>query len=149
VDFIARGTLSTIGLVTTIALWPASASASEAPRALAGDTPAERSSKLVAYETSLERAARGDAFGTSWKAHVIGFGVNALAGGAIAVLDERPKQGALVFAGGFLVAEIKVFTRPTPSLRTKDAYERLESAPLVTSFAIVPTTSGAMAFGRF
>ncbi len=149
IDFIARGTLSTIGLVTTVLLWPATATASKAPRALPSDTPAQRAEKLAAYEASLAKAARGDAFGTSWKAHLIGFGVNGLAGAAIAVLDERPKQGALVFAGGFIVAEIKIFTRPTPSLRTKEAYESYAPPPAITSVSVIPTSNGVMALGTF
>ena len=149
VDFIARGSLSTIGLATTVLLWPHAASAKEAPRLLPGDTPEQQGQKLTAYEASLAKANRGDAFGTSWKAHLIGFGVNGLAGAAVAVLDERPKHGALVFLGGFIVAEIKILTRPTPSLRTKEAYEAMPAATPISSVSLYPTSNGVTALGAF
>lgn len=148
VDFIARGSLSTIGLVTSIALWPAAASATQGPSALPANTPDERETKLRAYERSLAKVVKGDSFGTSWKAHAIGFGVNGLAGALVAFGDGRPKQGALVFLGGFAVAEIRIFTRPTRSLRTRDAYEK--RAPLApATVAFVPTAAGAHLIGTF
>jgi hypothetical protein len=148
VDFIARGSLSAIGLVTSIALWPAAASATEAPRALPGETAEQRAAKLSAYEKSLAKVVKGDSFGTSWKAHAIGFGVNGLAGALVAFGDGRPKQGALVFLGGFAVAEVRILTRPTTSLRTAEAYEK-RSAPVPVTLTLVPTVAGVHLLGTF
>jgi hypothetical protein len=150
VDFIARGSLSAIGLITSVALWPAAATSTEAPRVLPSDTPEQRAEKLRAYERSLAKVVKGDSFGTSWKAHAIGFGVNGIAGALVAFGDGRPKQGALIFLGGFAVAEVRILTRPTTSLRTREAYEkRSATATGPVTLSLVPTLGGVQFLGTF
>lgn len=63
----------------------------------------------------------------SWQNRVPGLIVNTLAGLAIGVSDDRPRDGALRFAVGMLVNEARIRTRPT---HVRDQMQGWESASI-------------------
>ena len=97
----------------------------KALRAMPGETPEQRRAKLASAESYLERAARQEAFGRSWKSQASSLAVNAGAGLATSLLFDRPaRDGLITFAIGQAVSELQFFTQPMKAVRDLAAYRR-------------------------
>jgi hypothetical protein len=92
-------------------------------RTMPDGTPDQRRAKLTRGEAFLEKAAKQEAFGRSWKSQASSLAVNAGAGLATSLLFDRPaKDGLITFAIGQSVSELQYFTQPLKAVRDLTAY---------------------------
>lgn len=87
-------------------------------------TDRELTDKLEAAERFLEKSARRQQEGRSWKTHTIAAIVNLLAGVAVAADGDRPEDGLVMFATGMAVSEVQIFTTPADSVTDLQNYRK-------------------------
>lgn len=92
---------------------------------------AEKAQKLKMAEKWLEEAAARERHERSWAPQIGSIIVSALAGGAIALDDNRPKDGLISFAVSMLWTEIKVLSSPN---NLTDALEKYRTNRLTKTY---------------
>jgi hypothetical protein len=86
----------------------------------------EKSSKLMAAENMLQKAAKREKMAKGWDKHLGAFIVNATAGYFIATDDDRPAgegAGIQAFLLGMAVSEFQIYSAPTSSIEAWDNYQ--------------------------
>ena len=68
--------------------------------------------KLAQAENWFAMAAEREMYEKSWTNHLVSAAINALAGAAIALDDNRESDGWITFATGTLVSEVKIWSAP-------------------------------------
>ena len=108
-------------------------------RAIPGDTPEARRTKLATAESYLRRSAAREESGRSWKAHAIAAVVNMGAGLAIGLRHDRPfSDGLITFAVGQLVSEAQILTQPKRAIRDLREYEARSDWSSASSWSDAP-----------
>lgn len=73
--------------------------------------------KIRLGENLLAKVAAREMYERSWTNHLLSGLVNGLGGAAIAILDDREKDGLINFLIGMAVSEIKIFTSPIRAIK--------------------------------
>ena len=99
-----------------------SSNASALLSAMPEDTQEQRYKKLNKAEQLLKSSAFEEKRRRGWKIQAVFLAEQLLAGLAIGVVDDRPKDGLKVATLGMLASELFTFTAPVQSISDWDAY---------------------------
>jgi len=110
------------GLLSVILKPLPSSNASALLSAMPTDTLEQRYKKLNKAEQLLKSSAFEAKRRWGWKIQTVFFAEQLLAGLAIGIVDDRPKDGLKVATLGLLASELFTFTVPVQSIKDWDAY---------------------------
>lgn len=79
---------------------------------MSDDTPEQQLKKLKQAEQWMAQVAERESYEQSWLNHLAAGIVNGIAGVVVANEGDRPTNGWLTFASGFIASEIKIYTAP-------------------------------------